>query len=130
VGVDLSDLRGDGYHNGIVMAAYAGGQARAVALGGRYDGAGSVFGRSRPATGFSLDLRQILDCLSEPPPHGGILAPQDADADLGLRVAQLRAVGERVVSELPGQDRYRAESGCDRILVKAEDGWRIRALNP
>lgn len=129
VSVDLSDLRGDGYHNGVVMAAYAGGQARAVALGGRYDGAGSVFGRSRPATGFSLDLRQILDCLAEPVARGGILAPQEADVDLQARIAQLRAAGERVVIELPGQERYRAESGCDRILCKAGAGWAIQALN-
>jgi ATP phosphoribosyltransferase regulatory subunit len=129
VSVDLSDLRGDGYHNGVVMAAYAGGQARAVALGGRYDGAGGVFGRSRPATGFSLDLRQILDCLAEPAARGGILAPQDPDAALQFRIAQLRAVGERVVIELPGQDRHRAESGCDRILSKTNDGWDILALS-
>lgn len=129
VSVDLSDLRGDGYHNGVVMAAYAGGQARAVALGGRYDGAGSVFGRSRPATGFSLDLRQVLDCLTEPASRGGILAPHVEDANLNARIAQLRASGERVVIELPGQDRHRAESGCDRTLSKTSDGWTIQALN-
>ncbi|MEW5771207.1 MAG: ATP phosphoribosyltransferase regulatory subunit [Pseudomonadota bacterium] len=128
VGVDLSDLRGDGYHNGVVMAAYAGGQARAVALGGRYDGAGGVFGRSRAATGFSLDLRQILDCLAEPAARGGILAPHDADAALRERIAALRGAGERVVSELPGQQAHRAESGCDRILVKSADGWTVQPL--
>lgn len=129
VSVDLSDLRGDGYHNGVVMAAYAGGQARAVALGGRYDGAGGVFGRSRPATGFSLDLRQILDCLAEPAARGGILAPHDPDAALQARIDQLRGAGERVVIELPGQDRHRAESGCDRILGKTKDGWTLQPLN-
>lgn len=129
VSVDLSDLRGDGYHNGVVMAAYAGGQARAVALGGRYDGAGSVFGRSRPATGFSMDLRQILDCLAEPAAQGGILAPHEADDDLQARIDQLRQAGERVVVELPGQAVHRAETGCDRILNKTADGWTIRPLN-
>ncbi len=126
IAVDLSDLRGDGYHNGATFAAYAGGQARAVALGGRYDGAGSVFGRGRPATGFSLDLRQILDCLAQPAPRGGILAPCMADAGLRGRIAELRAAGERVVVELPGQEAHRAESGCDRQLVKTEQGWIIR----
>ncbi len=130
VSVDLSDLRGDGYHNGVVMAAYAGGQARAVALGGRYDGAGSVFGRSRPATGFSLDLRQIMDCLAEPSIRGGILAPYDPDASLQSRIQELRKAGERVVVELPGQDRHRAESGCDRILIKTDKGWSLQSLNP
>ncbi|MBU1664921.1 MAG: ATP phosphoribosyltransferase regulatory subunit [Gammaproteobacteria bacterium] len=126
VAVDLSDLRGDGYHNGATFAAYAGGQARAVALGGRYDGAGSVFGRGRPATGFSLDLRQILDCLAQPAPRGGILAPCVADADLRARIAELRAAGERVVVELPGQEAHGAELGCDRRLLETEQGWIIR----
>jgi len=126
IAVDLSDLRGDGYHNGATFAAYAGGQARAVALGGRYDGAGSVFGRGRPATGFSLDLRQILDCLAEPAPRGGILAPCVADAGLRGKIAELRAAGERVVVELPGQEAHRAESGCDRQLVKTEQGWIVQ----
>lgn len=126
VAVDLSDLRGDGYHNGATFAAYAGGQARAVALGGRYDGAGSVFGRPRPATGFSLDLRQILDCLGEPTPRGGILAPASADPALRARIAELRSLGERVVVELPGQEAHRDETGCDRRLVASEQGWILQ----
>ncbi len=126
VAVDLSDLRGDGYHNGAMFAAYAGGQARAVALGGRYDGAGSVFGRHRPATGFSLDLRQILGCLGAPAARDGILAPFAEDADLRGKIAELRASGERVVVELPGQEACRAEAGCARQLVKTELGWVVR----
>ncbi|OYY92375.1 MAG: ATP phosphoribosyltransferase regulatory subunit [Hydrogenophilales bacterium 28-61-23] len=126
VAVDLSDLRGDGYHNGATFAAYAGGQASAVALGGRYDGAGSVFGRSRPATGFSLDLRQILDCLAEPGARGGILAPCLDDAALRAKVIELRNAGERVVVELPGQVAHRQASGCDRILVQAGQDWIVQ----
>jgi len=126
VAVDLSDLRGDGYHNGATFAAYAGGQASAVALGGRYDGAGSVFGRSRPATGFSLDLRQILDCLAEPVARGGILAPCSDDAALRTKVAQLRANGERVVVELPGVAAQASESGCDRKLMHTAEGWQVQ----
>ena len=125
VAVDLSDLRGDGYHNGATFAAYAGGQARAVALGGRYDGAGSVFGRSRPATGFSLDLRQILGCLALPVPRGGILAPRLEDPSLRAKVTELRATGERVVVELPGQEAHGAELGCDRRLLKTDTGWIV-----
>lgn len=124
--VDLADLRGDGYHNGVMFAAYAGGQSRAVALGGRYDGAGAVFGRARAATGFSLDLRQILDCLPEPPARPGILAPAADDSDLAAKVAELRAAGERVVVALPGHDACTAELGCDRELVKPGAAWVLR----
>lgn len=130
--VDLSDLRGDGYHNGVMFAAYAGGQARAVALGGRYDGAGSVFGRTRPATGFSLDLRQILECLPDPAPRGGILAPHADDAGLRAKIGELRGAGERVVVVLPGQaaaqETARAEAGCDRVLERQADQWLVKVL--
>lgn len=126
--VDLADLRGYGYHTGAVFAAYVGGQAQAVALGGRYDNAGAVFGRARPATGFSLDLRRILDSLPEPAARPGILAPLADDAGLQARIAGLRAGGERVVVEFPGQEGHRAESGCDRQLVMQGGEWTIAAL--
>ena len=126
--VDLADLRGYGYHNGAMFAAYAGGQAQAIALGGRYDGAGAIFGRARPATGFSLDLRRVANGLSEPEPRLGILAPYSTDASLRTRVQALRAAGERVVTELPGQAAHRTESGCDRVLVLEQGEWQIRPL--
>jgi len=61
VAYDLAELRGYGYHSGVVFAAYTGGRSRAIAQGGRYDEVGRVFGRSRPATGFSLDLRELAN---------------------------------------------------------------------
>jgi len=57
---DLAELRGYGYHSGVVFAAYTGGRSHAIAQGGRYDEVGRVFGRARPATGFSLDLRELV----------------------------------------------------------------------
>ncbi len=125
---DLADLRGYGYHTGAVFAAYAGGQARAIAMGGRYDGAGRLFGRARPATGFSLDLRAILDCLPAPARRSGILVPHAEISGLHARIAELRAAGERVVVELPGQEAYRAESGCDRLLRLECGDWKIYPL--
>lgn len=126
--VDLGDLRGFGYHNGPVFAAYAGGQARAVALGGRYDGAGAAFGRARPATGFSLDLRRILEGLPDPAPRPGILAPGTDDAALRARIKELRAAGERVLIELSGSQTFPDETGCNRRLVQVDGTWQIQPL--
>lgn len=64
VAFDLAELRGYGYHSGVVFAAYTGGRSRAIALGGRYDEVGKVFGRARPATGFSLDLRELVEVVT------------------------------------------------------------------
>jgi ATP phosphoribosyltransferase regulatory subunit len=60
---DLAELRGYHYHSGVVFDAYcdgaAGGASFPVARGGRYDDVGKAFGRARPATGFSIDLRAL-----------------------------------------------------------------------
>ena len=65
VAYDLAELRGYGYHSGVVFAAYTGGRSHAIAQGGRYDEVGRVFGRARPATGFSLDLRELVLASSD-----------------------------------------------------------------
>jgi ATP phosphoribosyltransferase regulatory subunit len=129
IGIDLADLRGYGYHTGVVFAGYVGGQAQAVALGGRYDGAGARFGRSRPATGFSLDLRRVLDVMPEPVAVKAIVAPYSDDVVLLAEIARLRALGERVVMELPGQEAARATSGCDRILIQVGAQWRVQPIH-
>ncbi len=61
--IDLADLRGYHYHNGVIFSVFTAGEASAVGNGGRYDGIGKAFGRARPATGFTLDLRQLADVL-------------------------------------------------------------------
>ena len=57
--LDLAELRGYHYHSGVVFDAYCAGVVGPVARGGRYDEVGKAFGRSRPATGFSIDLREL-----------------------------------------------------------------------
>lgn len=123
--LDLADLRGYHYHSGIVFAAYATGWADAVALGGRYDQVGQAFGRARPATGFSLDLRGICAVLPVSALPQGILAPFSSDAGLQDAIATLRAKGEAVVVELPGHDDSRAELNCDRMLVEKSGVWEV-----
>ena len=55
---DLADLRGYSYYSGMRFAVYAKNASVALVRGGRYDEVGAVFGRNRPAAGFSLDLKQ------------------------------------------------------------------------
>ena len=125
---DLADLRGYHYHSGVVFAAYCDRHAGAIALGGRYDKVGKSFGRGRPATGFSMDLREIARIA----PNGGaarsILAPAGGDGALQQRIAALRQTGERVVIELPGHDGTWAETGCDRRLILRDGEWQIVPL--
>ena len=127
--VDLAELRGYHYHTGVVFAAYVPGQGQAVAQGGRYDEIGQVFGRARPATGFSTDLATLLLLGSTPEPaRTGIYAPAVADAALERRVAELRSQGERVVRELPDAAVELDDLGCDRRLVWREGKWSVVPL--
>lgn len=118
---DLAELRSSYYHTGLVFAAYAPGFSNAVARGGRYDSVGEKFGRSRPATGFSLDLRE-LSHLPYPERRLGILAPAQEDAGLIAKIRMLRAQGEIVVVDL---GLAREESNCDRQLVKVGNDWQV-----
>ncbi len=129
VSFDLADLRGYHYHSGVVFAAYGSGSPAAMALGGRYDHVGQAFGRARPATGFSLDLRELAQRLPETAPFGGgILAPLQDDAALAAMVDELRARGETVVTRLPGHEGTWNEAGCDRRLAWRDSRWVIEGL--
>jgi ATP phosphoribosyltransferase regulatory subunit len=128
LGFDLADLRGYHYHSGVVCAAYCEGSPAAVALGGRYDQVGESFGRGRPATGFSLDLRAVARLRPQPVPQDAILAPWPEDAALHAEVEKLRSRGETVMFALPGHDGTWREAGCARRLVRRGDTWIIEPL--
>ena len=128
---DLAELRGYRYHTGVVFAALVPGHGEAIARGGRYDDVGRFFGRARPATGFSTDLRTLLrlsDGQATAQVESGIFAPADADPALCAAIRELRERGERVVRALPGQVGGAAEMDCDRELVRNDDGWEIRTV--
>jgi ATP phosphoribosyltransferase regulatory subunit len=126
---DLADLRGYHYHNGVVFAAYYPGFPSAIARGGRYDGVGKAFGRARPATGFSLDLREIVRLASVEKTRGAIQAPYaGSDPVLAARIAELRNQDEVVVELLPGETNSEGPQ-CDRKLVAGNGQWIIQALN-
>ncbi len=132
---DLAELRGYHYHTGVVFAAFTSGKGSAIAQGGRYDGIGEVFGNTRPATGFSTDLKTLLafnheEVVQKP----GIFAPcgdgTDSDDDelLQQAIAKSRATGERVIVELPGQTGDAKALGCDRQFVKQKNQWQIKPI--
>ena len=125
---DLADLRGYHYHSGVAFAAYCAGSPGAVALGGRYDDFGRAYGRGRPATGFSMDLRELARLSPGDEPRGAILAPWPEDDALHAEALRLRVQGERVVLALPGHEGTWREAGCDRMLVRSGNYWIIESL--
>ena len=123
VSVDLGELGGFNYESGITFAAFARGATDAVARGGRYDEVGKAFGRARPATGFSMDLKALLPLVADEPMRGAILAPTQPDAAATAEIARLRASGETVIATLPGHDAHLHELGCDRQLRNVNGRW-------
>ncbi|MEQ1517391.1 MAG: ATP phosphoribosyltransferase regulatory subunit [Usitatibacteraceae bacterium] len=128
VSVDLGELGGFNYESGITFSAFAHGAPDAVARGGRYDEVGKAFGRARPATGFTMDLKALLTLVADEIVHGAILAPAQPDEAARASIAKLRAAGETVIANLPGHDAHRAELGCDRILMFVKGSWSVVPL--
>ncbi|MFW5824936.1 MAG: ATP phosphoribosyltransferase regulatory subunit, partial [Marinobacter sp.] len=128
-GFDFCELRGYNYHTGLVFAAYVPGHGDAVGKGGRYDAIGRDFGRARPATGFSLDVRALVALGRRPTRRRlAIWAPADPDPALDSAIAGLRMT-ETVVRALPEDVSVSpAERGCDRIMVKRDGQWVVEQL--
>jgi ATP phosphoribosyltransferase regulatory subunit len=125
--IDLADLRGYAYHSGVMFSAYVDGVPNAVARGGRYDDVGQVYGRARPATGFSLDLREVARISPIDVRGSAILAPWKHEEPLAAAIAQLRDAGEVVIQALPGHEHDFDEFAFDRVLVERDGVWVTEA---
>ena len=128
IAIDLADLRGYAYESGAMFALYVPGLPNAVARGGRYDHVGEAFGRARPATGFSLDLRELARLLPTAERKHSIRAPWGNAPELRDRIAHLRKAGEVVIQSLPGHDNEQDEFECDRVLVLESSNWILKNL--
>lgn len=128
ISYDLSDIRGYQYHNGLVFSVYADQCYSPIALGGRYDNIGAPFGRKRPATGFTMDLKNIVTLFPNGKKAKAILAPQGNDAGLQKAIETLRQQGDIVAIDLFG-DMNAIQNNCDRILVQdAAKAWKVKAV--
>ena len=126
LGFDLADLRGYAYYSGTRFAIY--GDGAELARGGRYDEVGAVFGRRRPAAGFSLDLKELVSILPARSLRAAVRAPWGVDPGLRQAIANLRAQGETVACVLPGHEHEVNEFDCDRELVQAAGLWVVQSL--
>ncbi len=126
---DLGELRGYHYHTGLIFTAYVPGNGQGIAFGGRYDDIGRAFGRARPATGFSTDVKLLLGLSpSTKKAPNYIFAPSRRDPKLLKAIERLRAKGEVVISELPKQKGKAKDMGCKRQLVLNDGKWKVVKL--
>ena len=125
---DLADLRGYAYYTGARFSIYAPGASDALVRGGRYDEVGAIFGRNRPAAGFSLDVKALVGVLAPRPLRAAIRAPWREATDLRAAISDLRARGETVVCVLPGHESEVDEFHCDRELIEVAGQWVVKAI--
>ncbi len=128
IGIDLADMSGYAYYSGPRFALYADGVNAALARGGRYDEVGAVFGRNRPAVGFSLDVKELAMASPPGPALAAVRAPWGESSSLRDAVRHLRQQGHTVVCTLPGHEHEAQEFDCDRELVQIDGQWVLRAL--
>jgi ATP phosphoribosyltransferase regulatory subunit len=128
IGFDLSDMSGYAYYSGLRFAVYGAGSSDALARGGRYDEVGAIFGRNRPAVGFSLDLKALAEVAGPSPAPAAIRAPWGEEPALRAAVRRLRDSGETVLAMLPGHEFEAQAFACDRELVHVDGLWVLRAL--
>jgi ATP phosphoribosyltransferase regulatory subunit len=123
--IDLAELTGFHYHQGLVFAAYTDGYGQAIANGGRYDNIGEQFGRARPATGFSLELKALAmrGVAKNIRQQRRIFAPQQCDISV---VQALRDNGEIVICAMAGQQ---TPADVDAILVSDNGQWHVETIN-
>lgn len=125
VGYDLADLGGYAYYSGAQFSVFSPGGIDSLLRGGRYDEVGAVFGRNRPAVGFSLDVKALGDVVALRRVAAAICAPWDDDPNLRAEIRRLREQGETVVCVLPGHEHEVQEFECDRQLVRQADTWQV-----
>jgi len=128
IGFDLADLSGYAYYSGPRFALYAAGAHAALARGGRYDEVGAVFGRNRPAVGFSLDVKVLAATAPTSTAHAAVRAPWGEAPELRAAIRRLRDEGHTVVCVLPGHEQEAQEYDCDRELAEVGGRWVLRAL--
>lgn len=129
VGFDLGEMSGYAYYSGPRFAVYGQGSSEALARGGRYDEVGAVFGRNRPAVGFSLDLKSLAEVAGPSPAPTAIRAPWGEDPGLRAAMRRLREAGETVIAVLPGHEVEAQAFACDRELVQVQGQWLLRAID-
>ncbi len=125
--IDLAELRGYHYHTGAVFSVYVSGAGEAIANGGRYDDFGAAFGRARPASGFSFDLKHLLDLSDDDPVEKmSIWVVLDGSAAQWRAIQALRTEGEVVIAAGAAEKQ---PADCLRELVRCDDQYTVRVLS-
>lgn len=124
--LDYAQIGGYKYHTGTIFSAYGPGYGQALAKGGRYDGILSAYGISASATGFSGDLRLLLEGR-QVASRKAILVPVGSDVPIDV-VELHRMRGDRVIHQLPGQSKKDIQHTCDRVLVQRDAKWVVEPL--
>ena len=127
--IDLAECRGFHYETGIVFSVFVEGQGQEIARGGRYNEVGKIFGRARAATGFSMDLKEVMTNLlpSKTKKINAIRAELTDDSKQIEKIKNLRENGETVLFKL-NSDADDCPIHCDRELLYIDGKWVVKGI--
>jgi ATP phosphoribosyltransferase regulatory subunit len=134
--VDLGELASFRYHSGAVFTGFVSGAGRAVLKGGRYDDLAGKYGRPAPATGFAIDLLEVVEIVSG---HGRVepavdyvLVNRTGDRGKGPGLSvDLRSRNRNImclIRDIPDEDlgAYAKAHRIGQVLILDHDGlWLL-----
>ncbi len=126
IGIDGSDVSGYGYYSGVRYSLMSEHHSQVLVRGGRYDHVGAAFGRNRPAVGFSLDIKNLIEACPSHVPCSAIQAPWSDDEVLREKIRALRLQGHTVVCTLPGHEHETQEFDFDSVLTNLNGSWVLQ----
>ena len=116
---DLGEVKSYEYHDGVVFAAYHENFSKALAQGGRYSDLTKSFGPPREATGFSFDLKFLIQQQLKPAKKNKVLiAPNLNDPKLLLLIDELRVKGFSIKTDLLGASEV--------SFVNNNNEWKLK----
>ena len=122
--IDFTELRGYHYHTGLVFAAFVEGSGKAVANGGRYDDIGKVFGRSRPATGFSSSINLLSQFISSSKEQCVFVY----SADKAAAASEIQVLRDQGTAVIEGFTNSGVPEICTHVLQRSGDTWVVETL--
>ncbi|MBT3440173.1 MAG: ATP phosphoribosyltransferase regulatory subunit, partial [Gammaproteobacteria bacterium] len=116
---DLGEVKAYEYHDGVVFAAYSDKFSKAISQGGRYDALSKSFDSNREATGFSFDLKFLIQQQENSINQSKVLnAPNIDNPDFIEFINDLRAKGHIIKTDL---------NGSTKVDFIHENGkWRLK----
>ncbi len=115
---DLSELKAHSYYTGLIFSCFYKQFPKALAQGGRYNNLANRFLVSRPATGFSIDLKYLISNDKQKIKNNILYAPYELDDKLAELINTLRAKGNIIINDINNKQ--------SNSFININNEWQIK----